>query len=125
MKHGPNYNPDFYSLANISIISLISTRTCSQHGKDDTAPEEKEKVRMFPVNIDYVYRKKHEDCPSGIPWHVIKEYEEQAIKNHTQTLNGLAKRGGLSPTEIYAVMHNRKWQVMKEQDAIDYLRSLL
>lgn len=49
--------------------------------------------------------------PSGIiPWEIIALHEEQAIKNHYQTLDVLAKRGGLSFEEVLAVLEDRAFE---------------
>lgn len=43
-----------------------------------------------------------------IPYDVIKPHEEQAMKNHGQTLDRLAERGGLGWSEAYAVLTDSK-----------------
>ena len=43
-----------------------------------------------------------------IPYDVIKLHEDQALKNHGQTLDRLAERGGLSWSEAYAVLTDSK-----------------
>lgn len=58
---------------------------------------------------------------SSIPWEMIAPHERQAQRNHSQTLKRLAERGGLSPCEAVAVMLDRRWEAMEEQDALDYL----
>lgn len=44
--------------------------------------------------------------PDSIPWTLIAPHERQAQANHSQTLERLAERGGLSPRELWAVMHD-------------------
>lgn len=44
-----------------------------------------------------------------IPWAMIAPHESQALKNHDQTLERLAERGGLAPSEAVAVLEDRKW----------------
>lgn len=39
-----------------------------------------------------------------IPWEVIQKHEKQAIINHKQSLETLARRGGLSWYEIQCVL---------------------
>ena len=39
-----------------------------------------------------------------IPYDIIAPHELQALKNHFQTLETLARRGGLSWSEAYAVL---------------------
>ena len=52
-----------------------------------------------------------------IPWECIQPHEEQALKNHGQTLKRLAERGGLDWTEALAVLEDRKWMNMDESEA--------
>lgn len=44
-------------------------------------------------------------CPRYIPWSFVAPYEAQALKNHSQSLERLHERGGLSPEELYAVVN--------------------
>lgn len=52
--------------------------------------------RMFSILNDLVIR--------SIPWDAISPHEEQAMKNHSQTLERLHSRGGLSIHEAYHIM---------------------
>ena len=45
----------------------------------------------------------------SIPWWFIASHEAQAKLNHDQTLERLAERGGLSPTEALAVLEDRRF----------------
>lgn len=56
---------------------------------------------------------------SQIPFAMIAPHESQATKNHWQTLNRLAERGGLSACEALAIMEDRPWRrgLSKEDDA--------
>lgn len=47
-----------------------------------------------------------------IPYNIIAPHEAQAMRNHSQTLQRLAERGGLSWTEILAVLKNKTWKEM-------------
>ena len=49
----------------------------------------------------------------GIPWRLIAPFEEQALKNHNQTLARLHERGGLSPREALCVIKGLKWDERK------------
>jgi hypothetical protein len=46
---------------------------------------------------------------TAIPWAAIAPHEEQAKRNHSQTLSGLNRRGGLSIHEAYYVMTDQTW----------------
>jgi len=43
----------------------------------------------------------------SVPWGVVEPHRQRAIKNHGQTLERLAARGGLSETELAAVLLDR------------------
>lgn len=47
-----------------------------------------------------------------IPWEMIAPHERQADRNHSQTLDGLNRRGGLSACEALAVLEDRPWRRM-------------
>jgi hypothetical protein len=47
-----------------------------------------------------------------IPWELVEPHRAQAHKNHGQTLEGLAKRGGLDWAELFAVMNGLDWQTL-------------
>jgi len=46
----------------------------------------------------------------SIPWEMIAPYEGQALANHGQSLEDLARRGGLDPAEALAVLSCLKWR---------------
>jgi hypothetical protein len=64
------------------------------------------KEPMFPILND--------PCIKAIPWAAIASHEAQAQRNHSQTLNRLASRGGLSPCEAVAVMLDQPWRKMND-----------
>lgn len=49
--------------------------------------------------------KQYPDCPKSVPFELLDE--NQAKSNHYQTLQRLAERGGLYPTEMIAVIAKR------------------
>lgn len=59
-----------------------------------------------------------------IPWRAIAPFEEQARRNHSQSLERLAERGGLSPCEAVAIMENREWHRMDAAAALKRLNEL-
>lgn len=65
-------------------------------------------MKEFPILISY--EGTAGPCPRSIPWDVIAPYGRQAEVNHSQTLERLAERGGLSPVEAWLVMHGKTWQ---------------
>jgi hypothetical protein len=54
-----------------------------------------QKIRTFPIM----------DGPT-VPWEVMAPHESAAQKNHYQSLEKLASRGGLSPGEAWCVVQN-------------------
>lgn len=79
--------------------------------------------KEFPVLMDN--RKKFPTCPLSIPWAMIAPHERQALRNHDQTLQRLAERGGLSTCEMVAVLEDRRWKKMDVQESIDQLLGLV
>ncbi len=55
-------------------------------------------ARMFPI----------QDGPA-IPWAVIAPFEKQAVRNHGQTLERLAERGGLGVTEALWILTCKRY----------------
>ena len=45
----------------------------------------------------------------AIPWGLISPHEDQAQRNHRQTLDRLAQRGGLCPSEAVAIIAGNPW----------------
>lgn len=64
-------------------------------------------------------------CPRSVPWSLLAPHEERAQRNHGQTLAELARRGGLAPCEMLAVVEGRKWRRMSDADAVAQLKSKL
>lgn len=59
-----------------------------------------------------------------IDFGLVAEHGKQAKANHYQSVERLAERGGLSWSELYAVLHDQRWQKMDENDAIIACRKL-
>lgn len=60
----------------------------------------------------------------GIPWAIIAPHGDQAERNHWQTLEHLAYRGGLSPCEAVAILEDRKWRRMDQREAFERVQEL-
>ena len=65
-----------------------------------------ERHNMFPI-LESVGSQ-----PVYIPYNIIAPHEAQAIRNHSQTLQRLAERGGLDWTEALAVLNDKTWKEM-------------
>lgn len=67
-------------------------------------------------------------CPKSIPIELVEAHEAQVWKNHHQSSETLAERGGLDPKELLAVLTDRDYRkvmAMPMQDAIVGLRRLV
>src|SRR5216684_6385583 len=72
-------------------------------------------------------RRNRTSYPRSMPWSLVSGHDRQAQSNHSQTLERLAERGGLSPLELWCVVNDKKWRekgTMTEAQAIEWLRSL-
>lgn len=64
-------------------------------------------MKLFPVLLGYGrerIRLLDLGCPESVPWEAVAPHEAQALRNHGQSLERLAERGGLSPLELLAVI---------------------
>lgn len=73
-------------------------------------------ARQFPIMEQGTF------SAFSIPWSMIESHNEQALKNHSQSLETLASRGGLSPTEALCVLDNRPFAAMDLDMAVRHLR---
>lgn len=71
-------------------------------------------VGMFPVLLDCTLSSDGAAC---VPLPVVMLHEAQALRNHGQTVFCLAERGGLSPSELAAVLWDRSWYPMHAHEA--------
>ena len=42
----------------------------------------------------------------AVPWNVVQDHEARAMSNHSQTLDKLARRGGMNPTEMLKIIQD-------------------
>lgn len=62
--------------------------------------------------------------PRFVDWDVVETYERAIERNHDQTLETLAERGGLAPEEIFAAAHGLRVSAIRtidKQRALDWL----
>ncbi len=59
--------------------------------------------------------------PLKIPWEMISSHDKQAKANHDQDLEKLQSRGGVSACEALAILDERPWKRMDENEAHDEL----
>ena len=82
------------------------------------------KRKLFPV----MFQSRDQrvlGIPELIDWDFVEPHREQAMRNHDQSLERLAERGGLTPCELLAVLENRKWQAMSDVAAANRLKAIL
>ena len=75
----------------------------------------------------YEARRTRTPYPCSVPHQIVDGHDKQAISNHSQTLEHLAGRGGLSPKELWCVVHDTKFydaHHMTEEKAIEWLRTV-
>lgn len=69
----------------------------------------------FPVHSWAQYRREGwKDCPTTVPLEMLKPFETQAVDNHSQDLETLARRGGLCPLEMYAIIHGQSYGFLRQ-----------
>lgn len=85
-------------------------------------------MRMFPIMIRSQAWGKDSDVERArargvpyvvvcLPWEMIEPHEKQALKNHSQTLERLAQRGGLCASEAVAVLEGKGWHEIDSNSA--------
>jgi len=86
-------------------------------------------MKNFPViqihNRELKKQREVLDCPTSVPWALVQSHERQARRNHQQTLERIAERGGLSPCELVAVLEDRMWTRMEPAEAIGTLKEIV
>lgn len=63
-------------------------------------------------------------CPiAQVPMFYVAQFERQAQINHSQSVTRLAERGGLTPKELYGVVHGLSYRQTKltETECIEWL----
>lgn len=81
-------------------------------------------MKEFPILFGY------HNWRRSVPWYLVESCEDQAMINHGQTLERLAKRGGLSPREVLALIRKLRFTdktilAIKEKKAQEILDGLI
>lgn len=69
--------------------------------------------------------------PEYVPWDMLVAHEERVNRNHAQSLEVLASRGGLSWGEILVILEDKPWsricgnQKEKKEAVMGYVSSYL
>lgn len=82
--------------------------------------------KHFPILMRPSERQELPHCPTYIPWRIVEKFQNRAELNHQQTLERLAERGGLSPQELLALLHDSpifgtKYETMTTKTAVNDL----
>ncbi len=85
------------------------------------------RAELFPV-LYSSWNNRPQNGPLSVPFAWLAKHEGQVLRNHGgQTLKDLARRGGLSPVELWAVCHGKDWSGMAmpctDEEALTWLRS--
>ena len=76
-------------------------------------------ARGFPIMRTFGVDTKGRGMPRLIEWSCLSE--EWAQRNHGQSVDELARRGGLDLTEAAAIIQRRAWRPMLIEDALDVI----
>jgi len=63
--------------------------------------------------------------PRNVPWGFVAPYDDQAKRNHSQSLETLNRRGGLAPQELLAVIHGKSWREFIKVSTPDAVMQIL
>lgn len=97
---------------------MTSTPTDPVSGREELIA--RPTMKMFPIlfghrvkeEIEAVRRDFGTSIVIALPWPMLAAHERQADKNHSQTIQRLADRGGLSACEACAVLEDRSYREM-------------
>lgn len=70
--------------------------------------------KRFKIMVTHIDPQVREECPASISYSIIEPHREQAMMNHSQTLERLSERGGLDPLELLAVLEDRQWRTIND-----------
>jgi hypothetical protein len=104
--------------ARIEVLKAAGVNGGRPEVRDSAQPSGAAGPRMFPI-LGPMW------APREVPWNLVEPHRRQALANHHQTLERLAERGGLDPTELAAVLEDRPWQTMTQVDAVARLGVLV
>jgi hypothetical protein len=80
---------------------------------------------LFPHRREDIAAYEAAEIPRTVPWDFVAKHREQCLRNHDQTPERLAERGGLAACELVAVVEDRLWREMTDADAGARLREML
>jgi len=88
--------------------------------------------KTFPImwpGANRAEQRRYQDlgCPRWLPWELVEPARQRAQDNHDQSLETLARRGGLDPVEMVCALRGiplRRWRELDETECIVELRKL-
>lgn len=103
-------------------IATNGVREIATKGKADSpipahasTPEDDVERKQFPILNSQ---------GAKVDYQLVADHGKRARENHYQTVERLAERGGLSWAELYAVVHDRKFEKIDTNEAIIAVRAL-
>ena len=72
---------------------------------------------VMPVLMS-IRSKRYLSREPAIPWAMISPYETQAHKNHSQSLEELARRGGLGALEALWILDEAGWDSSRMEEHV-------
>jgi hypothetical protein len=78
--------------------------------------------RTFPIHPDH--RSLLPDVPAAVAWDVLDERRRRVLRDHGDSPDGQAERGGLSWCELVAIVEDRPWRPMPARAAYERFRRL-
>lgn len=82
-------------------------------------------MTTFPILFQGHWKDYRDRFPASVPRGLVEEHRRQAAVNHYQDLDTLARRGGLAPCELLAVLENRRWFAVSAEEALARLQQLV
>ena len=62
---------------------------------------------LWPYGTEEIRQLEELACPRRVPWSFVKKAEARIVSNHDQSLDTLARRGGLDPVELMFAFDGR------------------
>lgn len=72
--------------------------------------------RQFPILRNGKDARAYPDARRSVPWVWVAPHAAQAKRNHDQSIERLAERGGLGPNELHALVHGRNLRHLLPRD---------
>lgn len=71
--------------------------------------------RTFPIHE----WKRSGALPAAVPWAVVEPWRKRADRNHGQSLETLAARGGMCSQELWCAAHDKSLREMPPMEVAD------